>query len=306
MASYSVDYNASWKWFYDSNWNLVNVYWEDFNFIASWSPDMSDWATLISGVSTSFDLTGFQPWHEVMVYACRVHREWPWQSLTQNYTVDFLRSSNWSSWSTWWYFNTSVHWDSIDETQYAWWTVWQYSWIDDDEIRPWYNYYKTHVYSSDWLVDVYSPTFTVSNLSIDSSLHPYWHLWVEWSRLCYIDWTGWELWNNGYWYKHRIAYDSWYSDYVWTDKSWSIWLEDWVARRIYYVDEYWYKRRTYEASNRYWYTSWQWYYSWTMYKWGIWCPWNYASASDWYWHLCFINPNWYRMRILNWPPQWYE
>jgi hypothetical protein len=27
MASYSVDYNASWKWFYDTSWNLVNVYW---------------------------------------------------------------------------------------------------------------------------------------------------------------------------------------------------------------------------------------------------------------------------------------
>ena len=30
MASYSVDYNASWKWFYDTSWNLVNVYWEGF------------------------------------------------------------------------------------------------------------------------------------------------------------------------------------------------------------------------------------------------------------------------------------
>ena len=306
MSSYSVDYNGNWEWFYDTSGNLVNVYWEDFNFLASWGFDNTDWATIIYNQSNSFDLTWFQPWHEVMVTWSRIIRQWPWQSMYQYYTYDFLRSSNWSSWSTWWSWSPSVYWGSIDETQYSWRSVGAYNWIDDDEIRPWYNYYKTHVYSSDWLVDDYSPIFTVSNLSIDSTLHPSWYLWVEWSKLCYTDWTWWELWNNGYWYKHKIAYDSWYYDNVWTQYAWMIWLESAVDRRIYYVDEYWIKRRTYQASNWYNYTSWQWRYVGTGYKWMIWCPWNNDSANNGYWHLCFVNPSWYLMRILNWPPQWYE
>lgn len=282
--------NSIGKWITVDGSVLHNYYWDDFNPTnptrpSSWSSVWTSWTT------SDFNLSWFQPWNEVWCHARQL-------DLSSHYSWtlywEFLRYNWWwvNSWTLSWYIDW---WPDV----YWWWYC--YFWVDDDEIRPWYSKYKVHVY---WLsdIDFYSPEFTVSNLSIDSTLHDAWYMRVEWSYLCYTDWTWWELGNYNQWYKHKIKYDSNFSEYVWTDYSWMIWLQTDVIRRIYYVDQYWYKRRTYEAQNWYNYPSWQWRSVWSTYKGKIRCPWNYDDASDWYWHLCFVNQNWYLMRILNWNP----
>ena len=307
VDSYYVDYNEVWKWFYLDWWWTQNVFWEDFNFASINNLAGGQYDTLVYDITSSFNLSWFQPWHEVAWCWMRFKREWQWStsSYKQYFHFWFLRSKNWSNWEEWWNYDSYINWPSVS---YESWTQWLslcwYVWIDDDEIRDWYPYYKFHVQSNDWEYKEDSTTFTVSNLSIDSTLHNSWYLWVQWSHLCYTDWTWFEMWNPWYWYKHAIAYDGNFSEYVWTSYSWAIWLERDVIRRIYYIDQYWYKRRTYEASNWYWYPNGQWYRPSSSVPWRIWCPWNYDYAEDWYWHLCFVNQNWYLMRILNWPPWW--
>lgn len=296
--SYSILSNSVWKWV-QVDWTTIHTYyWDDFNPTNATRPSSfsSCWTTW---TTTNFDLSWFQPWHEVWcaVWQFQFSNSYLW-TLVQH----FMRSSDWVHWENRWTFELPIDWWA---NHYSGWYI--YFWVDDDEVRPWYTYYKVK-YEWSWtgLNDLReeSPIFTVSNLSIDSTLHKSWYFRVQWSHLCYTDWTWWELWNRWYWYKHSIAYDGNFSEYVWTDYSWYVRLETDVVRRIYYVDEYWYKRRTYEARNWYNYPSWQWYRPWDAVYWSIWCPWDYDDADEWYWHLCFVNQWWYLMRILNWPPSW--
>lgn len=308
MATYSITYNEVWKWFNMKDSTVANVFWEDFNFNMDWMNVVDDdpYADCVYNKTTNFDLSWFCVWHEAVAFDGTIKRDWPAPSYDQYYRMEFLRSTDWVYWSTWWRDRSWLSRGSLEEGQYSWWWTMYYVWVDDDEIRPTYSYYKFYFYSEDWEWDFYSPTFTVSNLSFDTSLHKSWYLRVEGNHLCYTDGSWWELWNYWYWYKHKIAYDGWYSSYVWTDNSGMIRLETDVVRRIYYVDQYWYKRRTYPASNRYNYPSWQWYKPSNSVYWKIWSPWDWDAAEYWYWHLCFVNQTWYLMRILNWPPGWVE
>ena len=289
--SWSISYNNTWKWVAIDWTTMQTFYGEDFNpnlftFPSSRSSVSASWQT------TSFDLSWFQVWNEVGVHVFEIQ-----PSETTSWTIysDFLRY-DWSWWSTMW--TTSWNWPF--QVDYIYW-YYSYWWVDDDEIRPWYTKYKCHIYWP-WSLDFYSPEFTVSNLSFDDTLHDPWYLWVEWSYLCYTDWIWWESWNWNKWYKHKIKYDSNFSEYVWTNYSWKIWLETDVVRRIYYVDQYWYKRRTYEASNWFGYPSWQWRNVGSDKKGKLRTPWVYDWWEYWYWHLCFVNQWWYLMRILNWNP----
>ena len=295
---YTLEVNNIWKWLTVDWSTLINYYWQDFNptnpsLPSTYSDVWTYWTT------TNFDLSWFQPWHEVWCYVWEIR-------FTDSYSWDiyweFLRSSNgWVNWESLWQYGWSISWSSN-----SWRFWWMYFWVDFDEIWDWYSHYKVYLH---WVgsglsnISEYSPTFTVSNLSIDSTDHYSWYMWVEWSHLCYVDASHYIRWNYGReWFKHKIAYDGNFSEFVWTDYSWKIWLENNVARRIYYVDRYWYKRRTYEARNRYGYTSWQWYRPSNAVEWSIYVSdWWY---EDWYAHLCFVNSNWYLMRILNWPPGW--
>lgn len=292
--SYSVRTNSIWKWITIDGSVMQVFYWDDFNPVQFSRPSSlsSVWTTW---TTTNFDLSWFQPWHEVW---CHVRLIDLGSSYSWTLYWEFLRSSDWNSWQNLW----TMAWD-VSASSWQYWAWYAYFWVDWDEIWDWYNYYKMHL---TWLsdIDFESPTFTVSNLNIDSTDHYAWYIRVEWSHLCFVDASHYYRWTYGReWFKHKIAYDGNFSQYVWTEYSWMMWLETDVVRRIYYVDQYWYKRRTYEASNRFWYPSWQWKSVWSNYKWKIYVS-DSWDAEDWYAHLCFVNQNWYLMRILNWPPSW--
>jgi len=296
MATYSCSYIDIWKWLQFDWWSTWILYWDDFN-----PTDQSDYDAdhcTVYQATTSFNLSWFQPWHEVWACTWEIKRDWPWSALTQTVWMDFERYDG--NWHIAWDLRYSVNRNSIIESQSSrrWW--WCYFWIDKDEIRPWYSKYRVHVYASDGTWSYYSPEFTVSSLSIDSTLHPAWYLWIEWSHLCYTDNTWDEIWQNWYGYKHKIAYDNSYSYNVWSSNKWYIWLDTDNSLRIYYVDAVWVRRRTYASKERY---GWD-VRVWSSNKWYIWV--GVQRAEDWYWHLCFIAPNGSKRRILNWPPAWYE
>lgn len=292
MVSWTVDHSQVWKWLQNNDGMTWVLYWDDFNpSVPSWFLNASE--CFAYNQTTNFDLAWFQPWHEVLWFVYEVTEAyWYAPQITHTIHMDFLRSSDWSSWETWWYENITDTRDELSSWDFQWKRRYWYAGVDYDEIWEWYTHYKFHVYTNDWAYDLYSPTFTVSNLNIDSTRHPAWFMWVEWSHLCYTDATHYST-----WYKHKIAYDWNYNSFVWTDYSWMIWLDTTTTRKIYYVDEYWYKRRTYAARD--WYTPSS---PWTNKSWAIWTStWWYSS---WWIHLCFVSSAGDKLRILNWPPAW--
>lgn len=280
----SVEYNQIWKWIAVDWATMQTFYWEDFNPTPFARP--SSWTTVsVTNATTSFDLSNFQPWHEV---GCWVFIINPTEDVSGTLYWDFQRYR--SGRSTAWYWERYINLGSWDKGAY-----YIYFWVDEDEVWTWYTKYRIHYYTMDGQIDFYSPEFTVSNLSIDDDTYSSWYMRVEWDHLCYIDGI-----YNTQWYKHTIAYDSWYSSYVWSDKAGYIWLDDSDNSRIYYVDAAWTKRRTYNSSTRYWGNV----NVWSSNKWFMRVS-NW-DMEDWYWHLCFVTPSWYKRRILNWPPRWYS
>ena len=277
----SVEYNKIGKWI-AADWSTLQVYYgADFNPSPFTRPSRT--SVTATNVATSFDLDWFQPWHEVWCWVFVLSAN---ASYSGTLWGDFERY-NWS-WSFAWDFSWDLEIDSWTR-----WAAYMYFWVDEDEIRSWYSKYRIHYYTVDNTVNFYSPEFTISNLSIDSWEYRSWYLWVEWRHLCYTDAT-----LGSRWYKHKIAYDNNYSTLL-GGSEWYIWLDENDNLRIYYVDEYWTKRRTYSSDYRYDGNV----NVWSGKKW-------FMRVSDWdmedgYGHLCFVAPNWSKRRILNWPPAWY-
>ena len=291
MANPTLSYSKVWRWI-SIDWSLFyNFSGKDFNPTVPDFPDSWETVTAYSPVA-SFDLSGYQPWHEIWCYVRNI--------TTDNVSWDLeVYSMLQASWNGGWHKVWDYTWNYYTTKQlYAWY---MYFWVDYDEI---WDYATNYRISTTWSLDNYwnsgTPDyvyFTVSNLDIDSTRHTSWYLWVEWNNLCYTD----ASYSHNSWYKHKIAYDSWYSTYVWTNKAWHIRLRPWDNSRICYVDENWYSRRTYPADPRYWWNV----NVWSSRAWYMWVS-DGQSQEDWYAHLCFIAPNWNKMRILNWPTRWYN
>lgn len=282
-------YHKIWEWISLDGTEIFNFYGQDFNPDV---PPITAWNTAgVSYETSTFDLSAsnWQPWHEVW---CMVAIFDISDYAGTVYTVNRFQVYRSWSWTTTWTYTTNY-----SSPTYNLYMYYVYFWIDSDEIWSHSNSYRIR---TDWSTDndmgswtEYS-YFDISWLSIDSSSHPSWALWVEWKHLCYTDAI-----NSSSWYKHKIAYDGSRSEYVWSDNAWYIRLDSSDNQRIYYVDSSWMKRRTYPSS--------QWYGGnanvGSSYRWFIWA--SDGDFEDWYWHLCFIAPNWNKRRILNWPPSWH-
>ena len=273
-------YCKIWKWI-DIDWSeFYNFYGKDFNPNV---PSIPSWETTwVYNETSTFNLVWFQPWHEVWCCVVIIKNNWS-SSRTQHIYADFYQ---WSS-NTWTY-------DAGNVTVDAWgeWMLYVYFWVDYDEIWSWYSNYRV-----EWqmLDDSKDASFSVSGLSIDSTRHSSWYLWIEWNHLCYIDAT----YSSTQWYKHKIQYDS-YTWWSW--EPWYIWIpSSSTDQRIYYTDAYWTVRRTHVASDRY---SPTWtpntWYVWTQYAWKIRVPtWD---MEDGYWYLCYVDSGWYKRRMWNGTP----
>lgn len=284
MADPSFYYYWVWKQITDNGTTILDAYWADLSpqhpAITWW------WNTLQSSWERDYNCSWFQVGNSVLGYTF-TYVSW---GVAGNVTIDIYLTDN--------------HGNKLAYERHP--TVWRLvaNWVAryytelailSWQLRPNVSTYRlffqaTH---SAGYTDTKYIEFSLSNMYMDTNTYTPWMMTVNWTNLVYTD----------YWrYKHMIQYDS---NYSWSTVSSSnagkIWVQNWVVRRLYYVDQYWNVRRTYEADNRYWSTSWQWAYAETSYKWALWTGSYWASwASSRY--LCFVNSNWYKMRLMNWNP----
>lgn len=281
MATYSWTIDI-WKWFTASGTSVMvygTDYW-DFDNRPSGNPT-------IYQPTTTFDLTGFQPLQFICITICNITKHWPASATSQG-----VRLSLW--WVDWWwnitrrdYVYDTWSWNSLgtwgSQTIYLlyYWMVWD---IDNE-----YSKYVFKIESTTWDSWAFtSSEITISNLTADVNTYTPWYIWVDGLNLCYTD---------AYWFKHKIAYDSNYSNNVWASNKGYIWLDDSDSLRIYYVDENGAARRTYPSIA----WGWGWANAWTSNKWYMWAE---TSGYNWAW-LAFIWPNGDKRRLMNWPPAWY-
>jgi hypothetical protein len=282
-----VAYRWVWKWI-GLDWSeFFNFYWEDFNPNVPSIPNRTTASAYEE--TSSFNLSGFQPWNEVGCYVRQI-------DLTENGRLDVEIDLQYYSW--WWQTCWDFSWrTTVDVKDYDSRMWYAYFGIDDDEIWTYSNQYRivmnweftvwwSHVAWESWLIN----TFTINSLSIDDTRHSAWYFWVEGNYLCYID----GVWGNR-WFKHKINYDSWYNWGSWS--PWYVWIPSSSGdNHIYYVAANWTVRRTHYSSA--WYGG-NYYPSWAR-------PWairvSNGSYEDWYWYLCYINSWWQARRMWNWAP----
>lgn len=290
MASIDVDTCSLWKTL-TSFWESYTIFGKDFNprqsDLPMWDPEMT------TSWETSYDLSWFQAWNEVCFCALVLYIDWL-SGVEISYTMRFQKYVWWWQ-NAWW---TDSFTDSASYSGY-WYSLWYYVGVDWDEIWTDATRYRFLYDISGWGVHTTtSAEFTVSWLSFDSSLHPAWYLRVQWTQLCFTDWTwGWTP-SNKQWYKHIINIDSSYpATNVWSWNAWHIWLPDNSSDdHIYYVDANWYKRRT-KASQTWWDEDYA--YAGSNKKWYMWVSDGDVSSYG-YGHLCYVNNAWYKRRICNW------
>lgn len=275
----SLSYSKVWKWIAIDWSQFFNFYWKDFNPTV---PDIpSGWSTARAyNETSSFNLSWFQPWHEVWCYVWNV----TCTTAGSLYVESFLQAYR-SWWDTMRWFDWSFSVDSWDT--FMWY---MYFWVDYDEIRDYATQYRILTnweLGSDWQNWTTTP-FTISWLNIDSTRHDSWYLWVQGTHLCYTD----ASYSHSKWYKHIISYDDSFSGWSW--EPWYIWIPNssW-DKSIHYIDANGTERRTYYSDARYWWTSY------ANDPWYIWVSdWD---TEDWYAHLCFVDSTWQKRRLLNWP-----
>lgn len=279
-----VDYLDVWKWMNISGTLTYNFYWKMFN------PNVNEptsWTSIsVINSFSNVDLTWFQQWLEVWVACADIRNTW---GSAQRAVLRFQQDRWWSYSKTFWRSTGYIQpWES--------WLIYMYRWVDPDEIRPSYTNYKVTVEVGDTWEEIWSKSFSISNLSFDTTPHPLWYLWVEWANLCYIPRSeNYAL--QAWWFKHKIAPDTWYSwSNVWASKAGYIWIPSSSSdHHIYYVNEYGIVSRTKESYERYW---------WAVHvdgnkQWYIRIP-SSTLAEDWYNYLCYIDWWWYKRRMWVW------
>ena len=286
MATPTIYYYDIWKSITFNGSTLFTAYWADLSPqhpTFSWS-----WNQLKATAESSYDVYWFQVGNSVLAYTFTFVS---WE-VAGSATIDLYLFKD-----DWWWTQTGYHkiintWQLVangysryyTELAIDYWQIWSYA-----------DYYRLILQfnHSAWYTWTYQKYFSINNFYADTDVYTEWLITVQWTNLVYTDYA---------WYKHLIQYDSNYRwSYVDTSNSWKVWVQTWVARRLYYVDANGYVRRTYEADNRYWSTSWQWVNVWSQYAWSLrtWSAWaSWASGK----YLCYVNPNWYKMRIMNWDP----
>lgn len=286
----TVSYMEVWKWFEVDGTNY-QIYWVMFD-PPYYNIRPSGWWSSFTATNpfTSVSLLWFQPWHEVGVCCVQIENTGS-STETANILFWFQQYKNWS-WVdgiTPYSFQDNIE----DGGTYAYY-VWV--WVDPDEIRPDYSNYRFYFRLNG---NYTYKSFTVSNLSFDTTPHPAGYIRVEKNYLCYVPpsiYSG----SSSTWYKHIIEYDSGYS---WanagTSNSWYIWIPSSSSdHHIYYVTDYGYVYRTKESYQRSWWSV----NVWSDNKWYIRMTPSTSSRAErsWYNYLCYVDGWWYKRRMWIW------
>lgn len=276
-----------WVWYWITyDWITFDVYWKMFD------PDIPTFPEPYNNVSIynetyNIDVSWFQCWNEVCCCLMELSNHWDtWDYWT--ILVTFQQRDG-SDWINWW--NTFLWRTSIEPWHTKSWYVWV--WIDPDEIWGDYTQYRFK-WEVSW--QTYYKIFNIYWFNYDTTLYDAGKMWIDWVNLCYTDSFQWL-----HWHIHKVAPDSWYSwGNVGSDYAGHIWIPNSSSdHHIYYIDEFWTKRRTNESrqweqnNNR---------YVWSQYKWKVRIPRkNYVSTDPvWYSYLVYVDWAWYVRKQGNW------
>jgi len=230
---------------------------------------------------TTFDLTWFRQWWEVIAASSVFTIDWPYSNWTINlyqtwYKPDWTKMfTNWPySWNPW---NVdSWYWISYQIVSNQWVAPWEVD-VDWD--------YTCKVYTTWWIEQESNFNVTLNNVPEFTWYNTNWNLWVEWEQLCYT-------WDN--WFVHKMDWaiinsDATEAGYIYTDTD--------VDNRLVYSTEWWNTRTPLRnikqfASS---FSNWApWEVSWKQ-------PWYlYADAEFWHTHLSHIAWDWYKYLIWDW------
>lgn len=274
-----------WYWF-TQDWVTFDVYWKMFD------PDVPTFPEPYIDLSIynetyNIDVSWFQCWNEVCCCLMELHNTWStWDYWTVAVTLQQRDGSNWINWV---YITLWTTW--LEPWYYAYWYVWV--WIDPDEIWEDYTQYRFK-WEVSW--QTYYKTFNTYWFNYDTTLCDSGKMWIDWVNLCYTDSFQWLQWHI-----HKVAPDSWYSwGNVWSDYAGHIWIPDSSSdHHIYYIDEFWTKRRTNES--RQWEQDYN-RYVWSQYKWKVRIPRKNSVSIDpiWYSYLVYVDWAWYVRKQGNW------
>lgn len=231
--------------------------------------------------ATSFDLSGFRYWWEILAAATTVSIDGPfaWWTVTLK---QIWRKPNWNEIFT---NEIPVSFPSIANWDWYWFQIASNQWIAPWEVDINWTYSLDVEVS--WAI-TWSQTFnlTFTNVPVFPWYKPPGYVWVDWNDLKYI---------SANWFEHTVVWlDLW--NVWWTPGS--IWSNDSVTTPvIYWIDSLWHQRlksfqiKQFPSTFSNWATSevsWQ-------------TPWYmYMDNEFWWTHISHIGADWYKYLLWDW------
>lgn len=271
-------YNTFARWFTNKSSGTEMTWWKtNFNmpvpdiFDDNTNYTKTDWMLNPQSPWTSFDLSWFNYWWEVIAANTVFTVDWPYS----NWIIDISqkwKKPDWSEIFTNWPY-TFDPWSVCD------WCWQSYQIVSNQWVAPWEIdidwTYTLEAIATWWINQTSTFNVTFTNVPVFPWYEVSWYLWVEWSQLCYT---------SANWFVHKIDWIWWTN--VWTENSWKIWVE-WIY--LHWISDTWYKKTTswtidqFDSSFSNWAT---WSVSWQT-------PWYlYADNEFGYTHLSYIDANW--------------
>lgn len=284
-------YNRFCKWVKNNNTWVQMTWWKsNFNMpVPNIWGNNTGWVAW-SGVftyhwtATSFDLTWFNNWWEVIAAVSWVHwEEWEWDDTTHT----FKQTWRDTSWSIMFTHSSDIYveyipiWDWFLERQTA-----SNQWIAPWEINQSWTYSCTVEVSGSEinLSQVYNVTF--NNVPAFPWYKSPGYVWVEWDQLAYTSANG---------FTHKI--DWFWASTVVSSNTWSIWVDTAAISAMYFIWTSWRKLTT----------------PWTLKQfastWSNWAPsavsgqtpwYVYMDSQFWYTHISYIDKSWDKILIGDW------
>ena len=233
--------------------------------------------------ATSFDLTWFNNWWELLVAISWVH----WADGEGDWT-DHLMTQTWKkpNWQT--MFTNALGFTASRTGPWEWLEdqLWSNQWVAPWEVDSNWTYSCTVTVSGSAINLSQTYNFTITNHPGFSWYQDPGYVWVEWDQLAYTSANG---------FVHKI--DWFWSSTVVSSNTWSIWVDTTAISAMYFIWASWRKLTT----------------PWTLKQfesaWNNWSPSSVSWKTPWYiymdnqfWstHISYIDKSWDKILIGDW------
>lgn len=225
--------------------------------------------------ATSFDMTWFQPWWEILVCDTVFTINWPFAWWTCYISQVWKKPDGTTIFTNWPY---TKYYPSLGSWEWSWNQIVSNQWFADWEVNV--NGLYTMTATITWAIsqtDIFP--FTITNCPSITIYTP-WMMWIEWNNLMFV---------SANWHIHTVYWNS--LGYVDTAKSGMFWIDTadnlvrWIWANGYkYAGKYNFKQFWSSFSN--WPSP-------TVVSWQT--PWYlWADSNFWYEHIWYIANDWYK------------